>query len=428
MGRTAISEHGPDLARATASRLEDDVTAIGSPTRTLIAAGIAGELAELVRDNVHNVDIVIAGRTAPGKGEKLTVGRPCRVNDVAHVGQIDFARIGAIGIHEIELGNATAIANESDELAGFGIPSGGSVGTVGGEGDTLGAVATGVGDIKSGIALHGGREHHLRAVGRPCGRVIGAAIASEGDKLVRIKRIHADLRANHAADRNKAGEGDAGGIGRPARSERDGMKRGKRMLVGAIVIHDPEFLGADIAANESDLRGSNAGKATRKFADNFVGELVSEFADLDVGGNAAIDLADDGLARRAADVVHPSEDGDFGGSFGEIAEGEEISVHGRLGPIEHLEFTGLGRSFGRIKIWAGKIENAGEGEIFANDVGEENGVRFVGIGFWSEVGDGDARPFDAEAGAGAEPVLRKGGGGNKKESEEAKKNGKSGFS
>ena len=53
---------------------------------------------------------------------------------------------------------------------------------------------------------------------------------------------------------------------------------------------------------------------------------------------------------------------------------------------------------------------------------------FVGVGFWSEVGDGDARPFDAEAGAGAEPILRKGGRGKKKESDEAKENGKSGFS
>ena len=246
-------------------------------------------------------------------------------------------------------------------MAGFGIPSGRSVGTVGGEGDTLRAIATGVRDIKSGIALHGGREHHLGAVGRPGGRVVGAAIASEGDELVGIKRVHADLRADNAADRNKAGEGDAGGIGRPARGERDGMKRGKRMLVGAVIIHGPEFLRTDVAANESNLRRSNAGESTRKFAYDFVGELVSEFADLRFGGSAAIDLADDSLAGGAADVVHPSEDGDFGGSFGEIAEGEEIGVDGGLGPIEHLEFTGLGRRFGRIKVWAGKIENAGEG-------------------------------------------------------------------
>ena len=70
-----------------------------------------------------------------------------------------------------------------------------------------------------------------------------------------------------------------------------------------------------------------------------------------------------------------------------------------------LEFAGLGGSGGRIETGAGEIENAGEGEIVANDVGEESGVGFGVVGFWNEVGDGDAGFFDAEAGAGAEPVL-----------------------
>ena len=162
------------------------------------------------------------------------------------------------------------------------------------------------------------------------------------------------------------------------------------------------------AANESDLRGGDAGESAGKLADDFVGELVSEFADLGVGGSAAIDLANDGLRGGAADVVHPGEDGDFGGGFGEIAEGEEIGVDGSLRPIEHLEFAGLGRSFGRIEAGGGEIDNAGEGEVVANDGGEESGVGFVGIGFGDEVGDGDARLFDAEAGGDVEPVLGEG--------------------
>ena len=111
------------------------------------------------------------------------------------------------------------------------------------------------------------------------------------------------------------------------------MEGGELVLVGAVVIHDPEFLGAEGAADEGDLRGGNAGESTGKFADDFVGELVSEFADLSVRGSAAIDFADDGLGGGGADVVHPGEDGDFGGSFGEIAEGEEIGVDGRSGTI-----------------------------------------------------------------------------------------------
>ena len=98
------------------------------------------------------------------------------------------------------------------------------------------------------------------------------------------------------------------------------------MLIGAVVIHDPEFFGAGARADESDLRGGDAGESAGKFVDDFVGELVGEFADLRVGGSAAIDLADDGLRGGITHVVHPGEDGDFGGGFREIAEGEEIGV------------------------------------------------------------------------------------------------------
>ena len=50
------------------------MAAVGSPGRALVAAGIASEFANLVRDDVHDVDVVIAGGTAPREGEKLAVG------------------------------------------------------------------------------------------------------------------------------------------------------------------------------------------------------------------------------------------------------------------------------------------------------------------------------------------------------------------
>ena len=133
-------------------------------------------------------------------------------------GQIDLARVGAVRIHKVKLRNAAAIADEGDGLTCFGIPCGRSVGTVGGEGKALGTIAAGVGDVESGIALHRGREHDLRAVGGPGGRIIGAAITSEGNELVGVKGVHADLRAGDAADGNETSEGDAGSVGRPARS------------------------------------------------------------------------------------------------------------------------------------------------------------------------------------------------------------------
>src|SRR5208282_2902253 len=81
----AIGQHGPDLARAAARGFKDEVAAVGSPTGAFVAAAVAGEFADLVGDDIHDVDVVIAGRTAPGEGEKLAIGRPRGIDDVAHV-------------------------------------------------------------------------------------------------------------------------------------------------------------------------------------------------------------------------------------------------------------------------------------------------------------------------------------------------------
>ena len=95
----------------------------------------------------------------------------------------------------------------------------------------------------------------------------------------------------------ETGEGDARRVGRPARRQRDRVQGSERMLVCAVVIHHPDFFGAGARADEGDLRGGDAGEAAGKVADDFVGELVGEFADLRVGGCAAIDFADQRLAE-----------------------------------------------------------------------------------------------------------------------------------
>ena len=177
------------------------------------------------------------------------------------------------------------------------------------------------------------------------------------------------------------------------------------MLVGTVVVHDPDFFGAGTRTYESDLRGRDAGESAGKFVDDFVGELVGEFADLSIRGIAAIDFADDGLGRRIANVEHPSGNGDFGGGFREIAEGNEVGVDGHVRPGEIAEFGGIGERLCGIKTGGDEIENAGESEVVANNLGEERGVGFGGIGTGNEVGNRDAGLFDAETGAGAEPTL-----------------------
>ena len=41
-------------------------------------------------------------------------------------------------------------------------------------------------------------------------------------------------------------------------------KRSERVLVGAVVVHGPDFFGAIARADEGDLRGGNAGKSAGK--------------------------------------------------------------------------------------------------------------------------------------------------------------------
>src|SRR3974390_44912 len=63
----AIGEHGPDLAAATASGFKDEVAAVGSPGGAFVAALIASEFADLAGGGVHDVDVIVAGRAAPGE-------------------------------------------------------------------------------------------------------------------------------------------------------------------------------------------------------------------------------------------------------------------------------------------------------------------------------------------------------------------------
>ena len=177
------------------------------------------------------------------------------------------------------------------------------------------------------------------------------------------------------------------------------------MLVGAIVVHHPKFFRAGARADKSDLRGGDAGEAAGEFEDDFVGELVGEFADLLVGGSAAIDFADDGLGRGSGDVVEPGLDGNFGSGFGEVAEGDVVGVDLGIGPGGALQFAGLRGGLGRIETWADEIEDSTEGEVVADDLGELLGMNFRIVSAWPEIGYCQADFIDPKACASAKPSL-----------------------
>src|SRR5271165_2561444 len=133
--------------------------------------------------------------------------------------------------------------------------------------------------------------------------------------------------------------------------------------------------------------------------------LTISSADLCVRRVAAVDLADNGLGGRIAHVKHPGGDRDLGGGFREIAEGDEVGVDGHVGPGEIAKFGRLRRRLRGIKAGRDQVENAGEGQVVADDLSEHRDVGLGRIGAGSEVGNGDAGLIDPETGASAEPTL-----------------------
>src|SRR5277367_1047948 len=337
----AVRQHGPNLAAARAGGLENDVAPVGGPAGALVASGVASDLDDPPRGHVHDVNVVVARGSAPTKGQKLAVGGPRWIDEIALIWNVKFRRVRAVSAHGIEFWNAAAIAYEDDGLPSLGIPCGRGAYRVG-KRETLGMAAVGVGSVQLGIALHGGRKNQLRAIRGPRRRAVGAAEAREGNYFARVHRIHADLRTDDGAKFGETGEGDARSVGGPARGQRDGVEIGERVLIRTVIIHDPKFFGAAALADVGDLRASDAGKAAGQFADDFIGELMGEFADLGIGWRAAIDFADDGLRGRVADVVEPRLNVDFRGGFDDVSESHHVGVCGGVGPIEVAEFVGDG--------------------------------------------------------------------------------------
>jgi len=166
---------------------------------------------------------------------------------------------------------------------------------------------------------------------------------------------------------------------------------------------------AGARANKGNLRGSDAGQAAGKFIDDFVGELVGEFTDFRIRGSATIDLADNRFRGSAANIVKPGGNDNFRRAFREVAESDEVGVEGRISPGEELEFLRLGRNLRGIEAGRDEFEDAGEGEVVADDLREKAGVGTGVRRSSGKIGYRDSGLFDAQASPGAEPVLREDG-------------------
>ena len=109
-GLASIGQHGPDLAGAGTRGLKNNVPAIGRPTGTFVASHVVGQFDNLPAGDFHHVDVVIVGGSAPTEGQKLAVGRPRWIDQVTFVRQIEVGGVGTVGIHQVKLRDAAAVA------------------------------------------------------------------------------------------------------------------------------------------------------------------------------------------------------------------------------------------------------------------------------------------------------------------------------
>src|SRR5215472_18526114 len=103
---------------------------IRSPAGPFVASNVPGQFDKLVADDLHDVKVIVSVPAAPAKREQLTVGRPRRINHVAHIRQIDLGLVGTVSVHDEKLRYAAAVADKGDLLTRLRIPGRRSVGAV----------------------------------------------------------------------------------------------------------------------------------------------------------------------------------------------------------------------------------------------------------------------------------------------------------
>ena len=249
------------------------MAAVGGPGGKVAAADFMGELNPALGGDFHDVDVLTAGGawavfTIPGKGDELAVGGPggggC-ITAVSHAGDA-----GAVRVHDVELGKASAAADPGDLGAGLRVVGGRDVWTLV-AGDSVGDGTLRIGDPDLGVAGARGGEGQLLTVGGPGRREVGATDVIEADEAAEDEREHAELEAVLA----EGGKGDEGVIGRDAGGDGVFTEVSDGVLIGSVVVHHPDFFftGAD-AFGVEEFGFGDAGGATAEAEDDVVGKLV----------------------------------------------------------------------------------------------------------------------------------------------------------
>src|SRR5260370_40853941 len=131
------------------------------------------------------------------------------------------------------------------------------------------------------------------------------------------------------------------------------------LLVGAIVVHDPDFFVAGAFADEVDLGFGDAWYASAQAEDDLVGKSVCDHARRLGRGVVGVLLAEHLWRRLILYVVEPSLHRDLAGGRAQVAESEHGSVRRRGIPSRAINLRPLPRLLHRINTLRDEIEDAG---------------------------------------------------------------------
>src|ERR1700677_5411070 len=101
-------------------------------------------------------------------------------------------------------------------------------------------------------------------------------------------------------------------------------------LVRAVIIHGPDFFVSAPAADESNLRLRDAGKAAAQLRDDVVGKLVRQAARVGVGGCAAIDFLQRDGRSGIVNVGQKTRGGQVCAVYRQVSVGDHVCAGGRV--------------------------------------------------------------------------------------------------
>ncbi|MCK7525129.1 MAG: hypothetical protein MZV64_49745 [Ignavibacteriales bacterium] len=327
------------------------MAAVGRPARRLVADVVLGQLGDLVGPQVEDVDV--EGVVDPGdEGDPLARRGPGR-RVVVVAAEAGLADVGALGVHDVDLGAALAepVGGEGD-LAPRRRPGRGRL-DGGVEGQPLDLLRLEVHDEDVGVALlgHGRAEGQLLAVGREGGR-IARPLRGQG-RLLALVDVAQEQAGVAAA---VGGEGDRPLVRRPGRHvvldlvERDARR------VGPVVVHHVDLVVAVPVGDEADL-GREQGLLAVEL-EQLVGHLVGDQAQAVLLGLVA--LADD--EALALDVVDLAVEDDPAAVLPDLAGDEEPGLDGV--PVLEVDLVRRHQAPDVVVVALGQeLEDAGVGDV-----------------------------------------------------------------